>query len=453
MIHAPLLEPGSMRIRPPTRAAKATPMTRFLDTLARPFRRLARSGRGNVSIAATLAFIPFAMATSAAVDMANAVRMKAQLQSAADAGVLAAAISMTQGKSDTDKEKMANDTFYANLSPKLLASLTATPVTVVDFPTKKVHMTVKVETKQVLTKFFADTMKLGVEATANVEKGNPICMMAINKTADKALSVQGSAQIKAKGCAVHVNSSSVQGLHQTGSATAEADIFCVVGDYSGAAGTFTPTPETNCYREEDPAEAALAAALAVTDTTSCKPAAENPSPVKEDMTITPGVYCGGFKIFSGTVTMQPGIYVFRDGEFEVRAGATLQGDGITILLIGNSSTRFINQGGANLLITAPSEGPFAGFVIVQAPTSIPAKSNEITGGGIMDINGVVYFPKQQLLISGNGVIGDYSSLFAILADTIQVQGTGTLIIHISNEYASVYLPELPTARDRVRLSY
>jgi Flp pilus assembly protein TadG len=428
-------------------------MTKLTVLLRRLPARFFKSLRGNISIGVALTFIPFAMLTSAAVDMANAVRMKAELQSAADAGVLSAAISLSAGKSDNDKVKVANDTFYANLSPKLLASLVATPITTIDFPTKKVHMTVQVETRQVLTKFFAETMKLGVEATANVEKGNPICMMAMNKSLDKALNIQGSATISAKGCAVHANSSSDLGLYQTGTATAEAETFCVYGGYSGAPGTFRPTPETNCYREEDPAASTFAAAMAVTDTTTCKALADNPSPVKTDMTITPGVYCGGLKIFSGTVTMQPGTYVIRNGEFEVRAGATLTGNGVTILLVGDSTTRYINQGGANMQIMAPTNGPWAGFVIAQEPASIPTKTNQITGGGLMDINGVVYFPTQPLLVTGNGEIGDYSSLFAILADTISVQGTGTLIIHISNEYSSLHLPELPTSKDQVRLSY
>ena len=384
--------------------------------------------------------------------MANAMRMKAELQSAADAGVLSAAISLSTGKSDTDKAQMANNTFYANLSPKLLQSLVATPITTVDFPTKQVHMTVQVETKQVLTKFFASTMKLGVQATANVLKGNPICMMAINNTKDKALNIQGSATIKAQGCAIQVNSNSNLGLYQTGTGSAEAETFCVYGGYSAAAGTLVPTPETNCYREADPVASTFAAALAATDTTSCLAASANPTPVKSDMWITPGVYCGGLSIFSGTVHMNPGTYVIRDGEFEVRAGATLIGEGITILMVGNSSTRYINQGGANLQLTAPTEGAWAGFVIAQDPASVPTKSEQITGGGLMDINGVVYFPNQPLLISGNGEIGDNSSLFAIIADTISVQGTGTLVIHISNEYSSLHLPELPTAQDQVRLS-
>lgn len=413
----------------------------------------AASGAANVSVATSLSFIPFVMFVAAAVDTSNAVRIRAELQAAADAGVLAAATALASGKSDTDKVQIATDAFYANVSPKLLATLTAAPTTTVDFPAKSVHMTVKIETNQVLTSLFAETMKLGVQATAVVDKGSPICLLALNKTIDKALHVQGTADIVADGCAVHSNSRSKEGLYQNGSAKATAESFCVTGDYSGAPGSFTPKPRRSCPIEEDPLAAKFAAGLAVTDTTSCVKAADNPSPVKDDTTLKPGVYCGGFKIFKGTVTMAPGVYVFRDGEFEVRAGATLKGDGVTILLVGDSSTRFINQGGANLLITAPSEGPFAGFVITQAPTSIPLKSNEITGGGIMDINGVVYFPKQPLLIGGNGVIGDYSSLFAILADTIEVQGTGTLIIHISNEYKSVYLPELPTAHDRVRLSY
>src|SRR3990172_9978564 len=132
---------------------EGTDMLSFKPVATRPVSRFARSTRGNISILATMAFIPFMMFTWAAVDMANAVRMKAELQSAVDAAVLASATALSTGSSDSDKIKIADDAFYANLSPKLLASLTATPVTTIDFEKKSVYMTVKVETGQVLSRF------------------------------------------------------------------------------------------------------------------------------------------------------------------------------------------------------------------------------------------------------------------------------------------------------------
>jgi Flp pilus assembly protein TadG len=428
-------------------------MNAIKTATGRLFARFRRSARGNISIMTTLAFVPFAMFTSAAVDMANAVRMKAELQAAADSGVLAAATALAVGKSDGDKEKLANDAFYANLSQKLLASLTATPVTTIDFPKKSVHMTVKVETNQVLTKLLVDSLKIGVEATAVIDKGKPICMLAFNKTIDKAISVEGTADIVADGCAVHANSISNTALNQEGSATAKADSFCVYGDYSGAPGAFSPTPDNNCRQEKDPLESMVKKAVAATDLTTCM--SPNPSPIKTTVTLSPGVYCGGITIQTGaTVTLEPGTYVIRNGSFNVQAGATLLGDGVTILLTGTSaSTYFFNAGGANISLKAPKTGPFAGILMTQTPDSSPSPhKNTVTGGGLMEFVGIMYFPKQPLSIEGNGEIGDSTNQFAIMADTIRVKGTGLLTVHISSEYEAAGLPELPESHEKVRLA-
>ncbi len=81
-----------------------------------------------------MTFIPFMMIVSAAVDMSNAVRMKAELQAAADSGVLASATALASGENDSDKTQIANKAFNANLSPKLLSTLTATPIPPSTFP-------------------------------------------------------------------------------------------------------------------------------------------------------------------------------------------------------------------------------------------------------------------------------------------------------------------------------
>ncbi len=70
----------------------------------------------------------------------------------------------------------------------------------------------------------------------------------------------------------------------------------------------------------------------------------------------------------------------------------------------------------------------------------------------MEFAGIMYFPKQSIAIQGNGEIGDTTHQFAILADTVSVQGTGLLTIHISSDYEAMGLPPLPEAHERVRLA-
>ena len=66
----------------------------------RTLQRYLASPRGNLSIATAMTFIPFMMFVSAAVDMSNAVRMKAELQAAADSGVLASATAIASGEDE-----------------------------------------------------------------------------------------------------------------------------------------------------------------------------------------------------------------------------------------------------------------------------------------------------------------------------------------------------------------
>ncbi len=221
-----------------------------------------------------------------------------------------------------------------------------------------------------------------------------------------------------------------------------------------SAGAFSPTPDNTCRQEKDPLEATVQAALAATTSlTDC--ISPNPSPVKNDVTLEPGVYCGGLKIQAGpTVTLNPGTYVIRNGAFYVSAGATLKGTDVTIVLAGSTnSTYFANQGGANIDLKAPTSGPFSGILMTQTTDSSPAPhENTITGGGDMKFSGIMYFPKQPLSIEGNGDIGDTANQFAIMADTIHVQGTGLLTVHLTSDYEAVGFPSLPESHERVRLA-
>jgi Flp pilus assembly protein TadG len=414
------------------------------------FASLLSNQRGSISVLTALTMVPVLIAATAAVDMGNAVRIKTSLQAAADAGVLAAATALASGYSDSDKEKIALDTFYANLSPQLQKAFPAEPDISIDFPAQKVHMAVQVNTDQLLTNFIVESMALGVQATAMVEQGSPVCLMALNPTAWMGLNIQGTANVQALDCAVHVNSNHDEGMRQTGGSQIAAESFCVHGDYSGS--NYSPTPRRHCMREQDPLADKYATDLASTDLTTCRE--DNPKVVKgnaEFVTFEPGVYCGGLSLQQGKVRLAPGIHVFRDGELSVSAQSWLIGEGVSILLTGNASTRITNQAGANFDVSAPKTGPFAGIVIGQDPSTVPVKMNEIIGGGYMRFNGILYFPAQPLKITGNGEIGSDSPQFAIIADTITIEGNGVLTIKIGADYTSAGLPQLPEAKEVVRL--
>jgi hypothetical protein len=312
-------------------------------------------------------------------------------------------------------------------------------------------------TDQLLTNLITDSITIGVEATAVADQGSPVCLMALNPTAWKSLNIQGTADVFATACAVKVNSNHEEAMRQNGNGQATAESFCVHGNYSGT--NYTPMPRRYCMSERDPLAAKFAEYLAALDVASmdCRPDSPKLESSTDNIQMAPstdpgkGIYCGGVDIKRGTLTLLPGIHVFQ-GNLNVQAHGNLYGDGVTILLVGADSW-FSNQAGATISVTAPSSGLFAGFVLAQAPDSYPPsnKQNTIIGGGYLKFDGIVYYPKQNLYITGNGDIGGDASQFAIIADTISIEGNGTLHIHISSDAVQSGLPALPTANEIVRL--
>jgi Flp pilus assembly protein TadG len=418
------------------------------------FRRWAVNTSANISILAGLTFIPLTIAVTAAVDLSNAIRIKGSLQAAADAGVLAAATALASGYDDTDKTKIAKDAFFANISPQLMKAFPADPEVTIDFTTRTVHMDVSVNTDQLLTNLITDAITIGVSATAIADQGTPVCLMAINPHAWKSLNIQGTADVNAIACAVQVNSDHTEAMRQNGSGQANAESFCVHGNYSGS--NYSPMPRRHCNREQDPLAAQFALDLAALDIPSmnCKGDYNKVVSNGDEFTLNPGLYCEGLSIQQGTVWLKGGVHVFRDYELYIQAKGSLKsmpGEAVTILFTGGSGARFINQAGANVDVTAPSSGRFAGIVMASDPATVPAKQNTIIGGGYMEFDGIIYYPTQPLYISGNGDIGADSAQFAILADTIDIEGNGTLYIHISSDAPGSGLPGLPEMDEIVRL--
>jgi hypothetical protein len=406
-----------------------------------------------VAVIMAISAMPVMIAASIGLDMASSSQTKSQIQTAADAAVLAAARRLAIGADDSDKQQLALDTFYANLSPSLQHLVVGSPEVDIDFPTNTVKLSASVTTSPLIGSFATDAIALGVEAAATISEGTPICMMALNPHAEAAVSIQGTADIVADGCSIQINSDHEEALHQNGSATATAESYCVQGGYSGS--NITPEPEENCAAENDPLEDQFAEDWAEEGFDSMGCTYSNVEQINStDVTnLSPGIYCGGLTIKKGTVVLQQdGIYLFRDGPLEIQSQGRLQGSEVAVLFDGDSTTRLVTQAGASIDISARSSGTFKGIAFGQHPSSVPDDPHLLIGGGEIEINGIVYFPEQELKITGGGEIGSGSAQFAIMADTIAIEGNGQLTIHIGENYQSSGLPNLPAADETIYLT-
>jgi len=201
----------------------------------------------------------------------------------------------------------------------------------------------------------------------------------------------------------------------------QAEGYCTDGDVSGA-GHFTPPPQTNCGKLDDPFAGTFAAYV---PPSGCQ--ATNLELKKGNHVLQPGVYCRGISLKAHAhAQFEPGVYVIKDGGFRVQAQSSATGTGVAFYFTGNGAQLEI-RGGGSVDLKAPAEGEeLAGFVFVQDESSNPGSSTAIQGGGRVHLEGILYMPTWRVEIAGNGAINQDSEYFAMVADSFYLMGNGTL---------------------------
>src|SRR5205085_4289539 len=153
--------------------------------------------------------------------------------------------------------------------------------------------------------------------------------------------------------------------------------------------------------------------------------------VTANMSLNPGVYCGGITITGGKATLTKGTYILRGGGL---TGGDVAGTEVTIINTngpGNDIAAFrpITFGNAcSLSLSAPLDGPYKGIVIFQDPAGPEAPAanttNEVCGKGNSpyDIVGILYFPTQTFLLGNSN--GKMSIQGGLVAKYIKGQNGG-----------------------------
>ncbi len=404
--------------------------------------RFANDKRGNVAITLGLAVVPAVMFIGGAVDFGNAYRTKQKIQFAADAAVLAAA-AMPSGTAAQARETRALALFNANTAG--LSGVTPTATANGNSISLSAQGSVNTSFLKIAN---IDTLKVSgsssgsvsyTTSTSNTTTGTTVngklCLLALDPDAANGMISQGTPNINYVDCWAHTNSTSATAIAGGGSAQVVGQGHSAVGGVEASANAvYSPTPTGGRGVVADPFASVSAYTLPHSSyqptftpppiPSACKASGLNLK--KNTFTLEPGRYCGGINMQAqATVHLQPGVYIIDSGIFNVQAGSTITGTDVLLYFVGTSA-RFTVIGGGTVNLKGRTSGPddLKGFLFIAHPDAWRGLTSNIQGGGSFTMEGMIYAPTQNVLITGNGDANGSSNFFAIVAKSFEFRGNG-----------------------------
>lgn len=382
------------------------------------FGRFRRATAGGVLPLFSVLAIPILGTLAAAVDYGVWLERKTHLQAVSDAAALAGAWEFRV--SDAAAVATAENFIAGNASVPVEAQ-----VTVVESGTRlRVRLTHDADTVMggVLS---PGATQIAAASTAQANFGGPPCMLALNPTAANGILVLGSAELIAEGCTLWSNADGHQSFRSYPATRTRADAICAVGGVY-ARGDVQPDPRAGCDPISDP----LAGWEPPQPDTACAP--QPSADPNGHIILQPGTYCGGLSFENGTVTLQEGVYVIKDGPFSLRGNVEVEGEGVGIYLTGHNA-RLDFAGTGRLRLTAMTDGPMDGLAIAQDPAAPAGEESQVgdeeslvIGNFRLAFEGMVYLPRQTFTFWGNSDTEVFPPASYIIADRIAVGGNGRL---------------------------
>ncbi len=384
-------------------------------------RKLLKSERGNVIVIGAAAMPLMIGAGAVALDTIQLSLWKRQLQRAADSGALAGARAVAQQKS-------ASAAVDRDLQLNNQVPLTATRV-VENAPTvgpyagniRAVRVVLTSQQRLPFWQFFTDSSPtLQVSATAALVRDGAFCMVSLEEGNVAGIDVGGNATLNL-GCGMATNSRAAEAITARGSARITSNPITAVGGLTRST-NFTGATQFNSYASEQQ-DPFASLADPVIPPGPCPSLTVEPNATE---TIAPGCYSG--MTLKGNVTLQSGTYFLNGGTFDATSQAVITCNGCTIVL--SSSTAANNpasiaslniNAGAQLNMTAPSSGTYAGVLFYQDRRAPLLNTLRINGHASGALEGALYLPRANLAM--NGSAGMNTQCFQVVARRLNFTGS------------------------------
>lgn len=144
----------------------------------------------------------------------------------------------------------------------------------------------------------------------------------------------------------------------------------------------------------------------------------------QNVTINPGCFMG--INVRGKLTMNPGQYYIKAGDFETNAQSEMTAMGVTIILTGPGTSigQVKMNGGADIEMAAPASGNFKGVLFFK-DLSAPASTNDVFNGGASgSFLGANYMPSQTVTLNRNSTFA--TDCLQIVSRKVVMKGNTTI---------------------------
>jgi Flp pilus assembly protein TadG len=434
-----------------------------------------RDTRGGVLVLFAL-MMPVLMGLSAAaIEYAGLVKRRTELQRSADTGSIAGVNQFKLANAD-DGAAIRTAEAMARAQARGGSAGTTEIKAVVVGDHRGVRVTISEQVPLTLGKLINQpTITVSVQSTAKLAGTTRLCMLALDSVSMGAFHLENSARLTAPDCSLYSNSMHPASIQGENLSVARALAICSAGGYEGAGANFTPPPATGCPPLRDPL---AGREKPVSDSCIDLGFFLNPkrssggiddllygeNVVSGNGTLKPGTYCGGLHITKGArVTLQPGVYIIKNGPLVVDKDATLTGTNVGFYFTGARGGLLFDEN-SSVSLTAPRDGIMAGLLFFEdsnAPPPVPAllplsgrgpakaapgglvaaREYRIISDNTRILLGTIYLPLGRLIIDSRRSVADQSAYTVIVARMITLYGGPNLVLNANYEHALVPLPE------------
>lgn len=361
-----------------------------------------------------------------AIDLSNVQSSKSRLQDVADAAALAGAWELGLAIDDGAAIARAEDFVKGQVSEWAEAPTIVSDITVEETRAQRI---IRVKLNGHRPSFFGSMLPPGgwrfnAEAGATTVGLVPLCVLVSGDAGSKVLNVKDRARLSAPACLVHSNRDiAVEGGSLSASMTQAV---------TSASGMINPTPGTGAAAIDDPF-----AQMVLVPPTNCGGSAkiDKKSGI---IRIPPGVHCGGIKVSgSAQLILEPGEHWFKTGALDVTENATLRGN--DVVLFFDKASKFQFQDQALVTLEGRRTGAYAG--IVMAATRNNTEDFVISSDNVDSLLGVIYVPNAVLIVDGSQDVARDSAWTVIVAESVQLKGSPSLIINANYTGSAVPVPQ------------
>lgn len=407
------------RVMSPVRVIPACKRAaRRLNKLCRDF---VRDTRGSVAMAMGVALSVLMGMVALGTEISFIEFKQRQMQATADAAALSAAMAKNKGYPlDFELEAKAiaassgfisgvDQTVITVNSPPLSGSQTQNSDAVEVIIQQP--QTLRLVSLFTSASFDTEARAVAIKGQANM---GDFCLLALDPAGTYAVDISNGAQLTLNNCGIAINSTASPALSVVGGARIDAKSVSASGMISVSNGGAINA--TDGVFENQPPIPDPYANVNINVPSGCMYNNIYYNWSNDGAVISPGTYCEGLHLLDVIhVTMSPGIYYVKSGQFQVSGGVTLTGTDVTIVLTKNTGT-YANvdiSGGSNVTLSAPTSGPTAGLLFFADRNTPTGTKVDFAGGAGMSLTGALYFPTMLAMYSNNA--GNTTSCTQLIA--------------------------------------